>query len=638
MISVNQLSVQFGGHFLFDNISFIVNPKDRVGLVGKNGAGKSTLLKILSGQQESEKGAISTPNSYTIGYLPQELDHEYHRTVFNEAREAFKEAIELDSKIKRLTHYLETAIEHESDTYIKAIEDLTEASVRYHTIDGDKIDAQVERMLTGLGFKASDLTRQMTEFSGGWKMRVELAKILLTMPDAVLLDEPTNHLDIESIQWLEDFLKKYPGAVVLVSHDRAFLDAVTNRTIEITMGKIEDYKASYSRYIELRKERREIQMASFKNQQKQIDETEKFIDRFRYKASKANQVQSRIKQLNKIDRIEVEEEDNSAIRFRFPPAPRSGKVVLTVEHVDKSYDEKQILKDVNLTINRGEKVAFVGRNGEGKSTLSKVIAGQTKHQKGKVELGINVVMGYFAQNQSDLLQSDKTVFDILDEVAKGESRTQVRNILGSFLFGGDTVDKKVKVLSGGEKGRLAIARLLFESANLLILDEPTNHLDMRSKDILKEALKSFDGTMILVSHDREFLDGLCNKVFEFRDGQVKEHIGGIFEYLETRKIESFAELEKKDVIKKVTQEAAKPKEEAPKPVVDKVKKVNDQKVQKIESQIAEKEIELSEIESKLAESGTFTDKIMAEKLLKEYDIKKSELATLMAEWESILEV
>lgn len=637
MISVNQLSVQFGGHFLFDNISFIVNPKDRVGLVGKNGAGKSTLLKILSGQQESEKGAISTPNSYTIGYLPQELDHEYHRTVFNEAREAFKEAIELDTKIKRLTHYLETAIEHESDTYIKAIEDLTEASMRYHTIDGDKIDAQVERMLTGLGFKPSDLTRQMTEFSGGWKMRVELAKILLTMPDAVLLDEPTNHLDIESIQWLEDFLKKYPGAVVLVSHDRAFLDAVTNRTIEITMGKIEDYKASYSRYIELRKERREIQMASFKNQQKQIDETEKFIDRFRYKASKANQVQSRIKQLNKIDRIEVEEEDNSAIRFRFPPAPRSGKVVLTVEHVDKSYDEKQILKDVNLTINRGEKVAFVGRNGEGKSTLSKVIAGQTQHQKGKVELGINVVMGYFAQNQSDLLQSDKTVFDILDEVAKGESRTQVRNILGSFLFGGDTVDKKVRVLSGGEKGRLAIARLLFESANLLILDEPTNHLDMRSKDILKEALKTFDGTLILVSHDREFLDGLCNKVFEFRDGQVKEHIGGIFEYLETRKIENFAELEKKDPVKKVVQESPKLKEEAPKPI-DKTKKVNEQKVQKIESQIAEKEAELADIESRLAESGTFSDKIMAEKLLKDYDTKKSELATLMAEWEAILAV
>ena len=637
MISVNQLSVQFGGHFLFDNISFIVNPRDRVGLVGKNGAGKSTLLKILSGHQESERGAISTPNSYTIGYLPQELDQVYHRTVFDEAREAFKEAIELDVKIKKLTHYLETATEHESDAYSKAIDDLTEASVRYHTIDGDKIDAQVERMLTGLGFKPSDLTRQMAEFSGGWKMRVELAKILLIMPDAVLLDEPTNHLDIESIQWFEDFLKKYPGAVVLVSHDRAFLDAVTTRTIEITMGKIEDYKASYSRYIELRMERREIQMASFKNQQKQIDETEKFIDRFRYKASKANQVQSRIKQLNKIDRIDVEEEDNSAIRFRFPPAPRSGKIALTVEHVDKSYDEKHILKNVNLTINRGEKVAFVGRNGEGKSTLSKVIAGQTQHQKGKVELGINVVMGYFAQNQSDLLQGDKTVFDILDDVAKGESRTQVRNILGSFLFGGDSVDKKVKVLSGGEKGRLAIARLLFESANLLILDEPTNHLDMRSKDILKEALKSFDGTLILVSHDREFLDGLCNKVFEFRDGQVKEHIGGIFEYLETRKIENFAELEKKDVVKKVVQEVVKPKEEAPKPI-DKTKKVNEQRVQKIESQIAEKETELAEIESRLAETGTFTDKIMAEKLLKDYEIKKSDLAVLMAEWETILAV
>lgn len=635
MISVNQLSIQFGGHYLFDNISFIVNTKDRIGLVGKNGAGKSTLLKILSGSQESAKGAISTPNHYTIGYLPQELDHHYHQSVFDEARKAFKEALELDQKIKELTHYLETNTDYNSDSYTKAIESLTEASVRFHTIEGDKIDAKVERMLTGLGFKSDELEKPLSQFSGGWKMRVELAKILLTMPDAVLLDEPTNHLDIESIQWLEDFLKKYPGAVVLVSHDRAFLDAVTNRTIEITLGKIEDYKASYSRYVELRRERREIQMASFKNQQKQIDETEKFIERFRYKASKANQVQSRIKQLDKIDRIEVEEEDNSSIRFRFPPAPRSGKVVVTVDHVDKSYGTKQILNNVNLTVNRGEKVAFVGRNGEGKSTLSKIIAAQTDYQKGKVELGINVALGYFAQNQSDLLLGDKTVFDTLDEVAKGESRTQVRSVLGSFLFSGDSVDKKVKVLSGGEKGRLAIARLLFESANLLILDEPTNHLDMRSKDILKEALKAFDGTLILVSHDREFLDGLCNKVFEFRDGKVTEHIGGIFEYLETRKLESLAELEKKEKPEPV-QKPQVSQDKKPEQATEKPKKVNEQKIQKIEAQITEAETEVAEIESLLADSGTFSDKIMAEELLKKYESKKQALNQLLQEWEEMV--
>ena len=542
MITVGNLSVLFGGKPLFEDISFMIQPRDKVGLTGKNGAGKSTLLKIIARMQEPTKGSISVPNGYRIGYLPQEMKHASGRTIFEEAKTAFKEVLELESELNDLSKQLEERTDYESEAYHAIIERLNEVGQRLSLLGTGSIDGETEKILLGLGFSHSDLHRLMDEFSGGWKMRVELAKILLQMPDAVLLDEPTNHLDIESIQWLESFLSTYPGAVVLVSHDRAFLDAVTIRTIEITLGKIEDYKASYSRYVVLRKERRDQQMAAYMNQKKMIDDTEKFIDRFRAKASKAVQVQSRIKQLDKVERIEVEQEDNASMHFRFPDAPRSGKVVVTVEGVKKSFGQKQILKGLDLMVERGDKIAFVGRNGEGKTTLSKIITGNLDHE-GKVELGHNVNLGYFAQNQAELLDPKASVLETLERVARNVTTMQLRNILGSFLFSGETVDKKVHVLSGGEKGRLSLARLLLEPVNLLVLDEPTNHLDIRSKDILKAALQQYNGTMILVSHDREFLDGLCNKVVEFKEGKIKEFPGGIFEFLQSRKLDTLKQLE-----------------------------------------------------------------------------------------------
>jgi ATP-binding cassette subfamily F protein 3 len=635
MITVGNLSVSFGGKPLFEDISFMIQSRDKVGLTGKNGAGKSTLLKIIARMQEAGKGNVSVPSGYRIGYLPQEMKHATGKTIFEEAKTAFKELISLEEELADLSHLLETRTDYESVEYQNLIERLNDVGQRLSLLGSGTMDGETEKILLGLGFSSSDMNRSMDEFSGGWKMRVELAKILLQMPDAVLLDEPTNHLDIESIQWLESFLADYPGAVILVSHDRAFLDAVTNRTIEITLGKIEDYKASYSKYVELRRERREQQRAAYLNQKKMIDDTEKFIERFRAKASKAVQVQSRIKQLDKVERIEIEEEDNASIHFRFPDAPRSGKVALELKDIKKSFGEKSILKSIDLLVERGDKIAFVGRNGEGKTTLSKIITGVLEAE-GEVVLGHNVSIGYFAQNQAELLDPKSSVLDTLEKVARNVTTLQLRNILGSFLFSGEDVEKKVSVLSGGEKGRLALARLLLEPVNLLILDEPTNHLDMRSKDILKSALNQYNGTMILVSHDREFLDGLCNKVVEFKEGKTKEFPGGIFEFLQSRKLESLRSLEQKKavapppVLKKEVPEMkqARPSKE--------VKKI-ETRIRTCEERIALLEEDLKEKENKLADPGFYADKELAAKLLAEYEAGKTELGSQMKLWEELLQ-
>jgi ATP-binding cassette subfamily F protein 3 len=633
MITVGNLSVLFGGVPLFEEISFMIQARDRVGLTGKNGAGKSTLLKIIARKQEPSSGTVAVPQGYRIGYLPQEMKHNSGKTIFEEAKTAFAEVLSLEDELNRLGKELEVRTDYESESYHKIIDRISEASQRLSVLGSGTIYGETEKVLSGLGFKQEDMGRQMDEFSGGWKMRVELAKILLQMPDAVLLDEPTNHLDIESIQWLESFLSDYPGAVVLVSHDRAFLDAVTNRTIEITLGKIEDYKASYSKYVELRKERREQQMAAYLNQKKMIEDTEKFIERFRYKASKAVQVQSRIKQLDKVDRIEVEDEDTSAIHFRFPPAPRSGKVVLTASGISKAFGEKTILKPLNFLVERGEKIAFVGKNGEGKTTLSRIITGQLD-STGTLEPGHNVKLGYFAQNQADMLNPDITVMQTLEQVAGTTTTQQIRNLLGAFLFGGDAVDKKVKVLSGGEKGRLAIARLLLEPVNFLVLDEPTNHLDMRSKDILKEALKQYDGTLILVSHDREFLDGLCNKVFEFSGGNIKEFPGGIFEFLQSRKLESLKELEvpvKQASPVKVKEEPRQNRQAQQQG--DKERKQLDTRIRNLEERISTAEAEVSRLEEKLADPEVYADRSASSALLADHAKAKTALDALMSDWE-----
>ena len=629
MITVGNLSVLFGGVPLFEDVSFMIQTRDRIGLTGKNGAGKSTLLKIIARQQDPTKGNVAVPQGYRIGYLPQEMKHNTGTTIFEEARTAFKEVLGLEEELNRLGKELESRDDYESEEYQKIIDRLSEAGDRLGLLGAGSIEGETEKVLTGLGFKTEDMTRLMDEFSGGWKMRVELAKILLQMPDAILLDEPTNHLDIESIQWLENFLASYPGAVVLVSHDRAFLDAVTNRTIEITVGRIEDYKAAYSKYLELRKERRELQMSAYLNQKKMIEDTEKFIDRFRYKASKAVQVQSRIKQLDKVERIEVEEEDNSAIHFKFSPAPRSGKVVITAEDIGKSYGEAQILNNIGFLAERGDKIAFVGRNGEGKTTLSKIIAGQLDHT-GKMDLGHNVALGYFAQNQADLMNPNLTVMQTLEEVAGTTTTQQIRNVLGAFLFGGEAVDKKVKVLSGGEKGRLAIARLLMQPVNLLVLDEPTNHLDMRSKDILKDALKNYDGTLVLVSHDREFLDGLCTKVYEFNSGRIREFPGGIFEFLQSRKLEHLKQLE----VQTKKPEAFKKEDIRAKSATnDKEKKQLQNKIRKQEEEIARFETEISALETALADSTIYSNKDESAQLLAKHQKASSQLEVLMADWE-----
>jgi len=546
MISINNLCIRFGGFELFSDIGFMINKRDRIGLVGKNGAGKSTLLKVICGHVSPTEGIVSMPTEISIGYLPQQMIlQNADRNVFEEAREAFKELSTMQHELEEINHKIAEITDYTGKEYANLIDRLTHLNEHLNISGLDNIDQEIEKILKGLGFSRTDLTRKVSECSGGWRMRIELAKILLRNPEVILLDEPTNHLDIEAIQWLEEFMETYRGAVLTISHDRAFLDNVTNRTIEINMGRIYDYKVSYSKFKVLQEERILQQVAAFENQQKLINDTEKFIERFRYKATKANQVQSRLKQLDKLDRLEVDDLDNSSMNIKFPTAPRAGDVVVETKELNKAYGKKLILDKIDIVIERGEKVAFVGRNGEGKTTLSRVIIGELEYT-GELKIGHNVKIGYFAQNQDELLDPDLTVFETLDKVAVGDIRTKIRDILGSFLFSGEDIDKKVKVLSGGEHSRLSLAKLLLEPYNLLVLDEPTNHLDMRSKDILKQALLKYDGTLILVSHDRYFLDGLVDKVYEFRDQKIRQHIGGIYDFLRRRKLENLKEIELKE--------------------------------------------------------------------------------------------
>ena len=544
MVSIDGLAVEFGGSTLFSDISFVINEKDRIALMGKNGAGKSTLLKILAGVRKPTRGSVSAPKDTVIAYLPQHLMTEDGRTVFEEASQAFAHLHQMEAEIEELNKQLAERTDYESDEYMALIEEVATKSEKFYAIDMTHFEEDVEKTLLGLGFERSDFNRQTSEFSGGWRMRIELAKMLLRNPDVLLLDEPTNHLDIESIGWLEDFLISNGKGVVVISHDRKFVDNITTRTIEVTMGRIYDYKVNYSQYLQLRAERRAQQQKQFEAQQKMIQETKDFIERFKGTYSKTLQVQSRVKMLEKLEIIEVDEEDTSALRLKFPPSPRSGQYPVMMDSVGKAFEDKRIFSGVNLTINRGDKVAFVGRNGEGKSTLVKCIMKELEHE-GTLTLGHNVQIGYFAQNQASLLDENLTVFQTIDDVAKGDIRNKIRDLLGAFMFGGEASTKKVKVLSGGERTRLALMKLLLDPVNLLILDEPTNHLDLKTKDILKQALQDFDGTLICVSHDRDFLDGLATKVYEFGHGRVREHLCGVYEFLETKKMESLQELERK---------------------------------------------------------------------------------------------
>ena len=544
MVSVDGLAVEFGGTTLFSDVSFVINEKDRIALMGKNGAGKSTLLKILAGVRTATRGAVSAPKDTVIAYLPQHLMTEDGRTVFEEASQAFAHLYEMEAELDRLNNLLATRTDYESDEYMSLIEEVATKSEKFYAIDMTHFEEDVEKTLLGLGFERKDFDRQTSEFSGGWRMRIELAKMLLRNPDVLLLDEPTNHLDIESIGWLEEFLINNGKAVVVISHDRKFVDNITTRTIEVTMGRIYDYKVNYSQYLVLRAERRQQQMKQYEEQQKMIQETKDFIERFKGTYSKTLQVQSRVKMLEKLEIIEVDEEDTSALRLKFPPSPRAGQYPVIMEGVGKAFGEKRIFSGATLTIERGDKVAFVGRNGEGKSTLVKCIMKELEHE-GSLQLGHNVQIGYFAQNQASLLDEELTVFQTIDDVAKGDIRNKIRDLLGAFMFGGEASTKKVKVLSGGERTRLALLKLLLEPVNLLILDEPTNHLDLKTKDILKQALQDFDGTLVCVSHDRDFLDGLVTKVYEFGHGKVREHLCGVYEFLAAKKMEELSELERK---------------------------------------------------------------------------------------------
>lgn len=597
MISVEGLRVEFGGFTLFDDVSFVVNKKDRIALVGKNGAGKSTMLKILAGLQSPTSGVVSIPKETTIGYLPQQMQLKDTRTVREEAELAFDHIHDMEREINALNEQLAERTDYESEAYHKIIDKVTHLSEQFQMIGGNNYHAELERTLLGLGFMREDFDRPTSEFSGGWRMRIELAKLLLRRPDVLLLDEPTNHLDIESIQWLENFIATRANAVILVSHDRAFIDNTTSRTIEIELGHIYDYKVKYSDYVTLRKERREQQLRAYENQQKKLADTEAFIERFRYKATKSTQVQSRIKQLEKIERIEVDEIDTAMLNLKFPPAPHSGSYPVIAEEVSKRYGDHLVFEHVNLTIKRGEKVAFVGKNGEGKSTLVKCIMNEIPFE-GSLKLGHGVKIGYFAQNQAQLLDDNLTVFDTIDYVAQGDIRTKIRDILGAFMFGGEASEKKVAVLSGGERSRLAMIRLLLEPVNLLILDEPTNHLDMRSKDVLKNALKDFDGTVIVVSHDRDFLDGLVEKVYEFGNKRVVEHLGGIYDFLERKKMQNLQELE---ISNKKTNEPAESEGPTQNKLSYEARKELNKAVKKQEKLIAELEKKIEELETSIAE-------------------------------------
>ena len=597
MISLDNLTVSYGGWTLFDSISFMINEKDRIGLVGKNGAGKTTLLRIITGEQEPSEGAVTLNGECSIGYLPQQMRVADTTTLKAETEKAFDEVLRLEAQIEKITTEIAKRTDYESEEYSTLIHRLNEAQDRYHILGGDTREADIEKTLLGLGFKRTDFDRPTKEFSGGWRMRIELAKLLLQRPSIFLLDEPTNHLDIESIQWLEEYLKNYNGAVLLISHDRAFLDNVTTRTIELSLGHIYDYKVPYSKFVELRAERRVQQMAAYENQQKLIEKTEEFIEKFRYKPTKSNQVQSRIKQLERLERIEVDEEDLSRLNIKFPPAPRSGQIVAEIKEVGKSFGQKHIFSGATFTIERGQKIALVGRNGEGKTTMARMLIGELEQTEGSIKLGANVNIGYYAQNQDDLMDGDFTVFDTLDRVAVGDIRTRLRDILGAFLFRGEDIDKKVKVLSGGERSRLAMARLMLEPYNLLVLDEPTNHMDMRSKDILKNALQKYDGTVVVISHDRDFLDGLVDRIYEWRDGGVQEYLGGIYYFLEKRKLDSMQEIERKDTPTESTQ----PKTNSSGKLSYEQKKEQEKAVRKLRKAIENVETELAKIEEQIAE-------------------------------------
>lgn len=642
MISVEGLKVEFNATPLFEDVSYVINKKDRIALVGKNGAGKSTMLKILAGLQHPTAGTVSIPRECTIGYLPQVMVLSDERTVMQEAELAFEHIFEMQADIERMNQELADRTDYESEDYQKLIDRFTHENDRFLMMGGTNYQAEIERTLQGLGFSRADFDRPTSEFSGGWRMRIELAKLLLRRPDVLLLDEPTNHLDIESIQWLENFLATRANAVVLVSHDRAFLNNVTTRTIEISCGRIYDYKVKYDEFVVLRKERREQQLRAYENQQKQIEDTEAFIERFRYKATKAVQVQSRIKQLEKIERIEVDEEDNSALRLKFVCSSRSGNYPVICEDVAKAYGDHVVFHDVNLTINRGEKVAFVGKNGEGKSTLVKCIMGEISDYTGKLTLGHNVQIGYFAQNQAQLLDGELTVFDTIDRVAVGDIRLKIRDILGAFMFGGEASDKKVKVLSGGERTRLAMIKLLLEPVNFLILDEPTNHLDMRSKDVLKEAIRDFDGTVIIVSHDRDFLDGLATKIYEFGGGVVKEHLGGIYDFLKKKQIENLNELQKAPSLSesptggKKPSPAETPQTSSGRLSYEEQKELN-KRLKKLERRVADCEAEIEQTEAAIAilEEKMATPEGASDMSLYEQHQKlKQQLDRVMEEWDA----
>lgn len=646
MISIEGLSVAFGGNTLFDNITYVINKKDRIALVGKNGAGKSTMLKIIAGLQAPTSGSVNMPKDLTVGYLPQQMNLSDTRTVMEEAEQAFSHIFELQSRIERMNTELSERTDYESEYYQELIERVSNANEQLALIGASNYQAEIEKTLIGLGFTREDFGRDTSEFSGGWRMRIELAKLLLQRPDVLLLDEPTNHLDIESIQWLESFLSTRANAVVLVSHDRAFIDNVTTRTIEISLGRIYDYQVNYSRYVVLRQERLEQQMRAYENQQKQIQDTEAFIERFRYKATKSVQVQSRIKQLAKLERVEVDEVDTSRLNLKFPPGASFGDYPIIAEGVGKNYGSHVVFSNATFTIKRGEKVAFVGKNGEGKSTLVKCIMGEIPYT-GTLKIGHNVKIGYFAQNQASLLDESITVFDTIDRVAVGDIRTKIRDILGAFMFGGEASDKKVKVLSGGEKTRLAMIRLLLEPVNLLILDEPTNHLDMRTKDVLKQAIRDFNGTVILVSHDREFLDGLVSKVYEFGGGQVREHLGGIYDFLESRKLDSLRELEQRATVSKTEKDGNISKDSASSAKSEDSKlSYGEQKefarrlrkaekvVADIESEIAGLEKRIAEVEEKLATPDGAADTSLYEL----HGQLKKQLDDVMWKWSEASEV
>ena len=631
MISLDNLTVSYGGWTLFDGVSFLINEKDRIGLVGRNGAGKTTLLRIITGEQQPTSGAVTMNGECTIGYLPQQMKVADTTTLKAETEKAFGEVLRLEAEIASLTSEIAVRDDYESSEYEALLHRLNEAQDRYHILGGETREADIEKTLLGLGFRRTDFDRATSEFSGGWRMRIELAKLLLSRPSIFLLDEPTNHLDIESIQWLEEYLKSYNGAVLLISHDRAFLDNVTTRTVELSLGKIYDYKVPYSKFVELRAERRAQQMAAYENQQRMIEKTEEFIEKFRYKPTKSNQVQSRIKQLERIERIEVEEEDNAALNIKFPPAPRSGQIVVEVKDAGKAFGEKRIFSGATFTIERGQKVAFVGRNGEGKTTMARMIVGELPATEGTIRTGANVNIGYYAQNQDDLMEGDFTVYDTLDRVAVGDIRTRLRDILGAFLFRGEDIEKKVRVLSGGERSRLAMARMMLEPRNLLVLDEPTNHMDMRSKDILKRALQKYDGTVIVVSHDRDFLDGIVDRVYEFRDGGVKEYLGGIYYFLEKRKVESLQEIERRNdtPAAAVSREASTGKlsyeqRKEQEKLLRRLRKA----VETVEAELADVEKQIADYDRKFAEATSYDEADYAA-----YEELKHRYDHLMHEWE-----